>query len=182
MIKTMVIALGALTLTSCGLYPYQNKVACRLQDASGKCLSVSDAYDEAVTGDEKYAYLRKRKHITEKQLLDTGKSEATHRKRSGGERLPSKRASGAAQHYNAQRLDMIARLINEPTTPMLSPPKTVRTLVISYTNRANSNTLYMPRYIYSIVEQSRFVLDNYLDNNDVKPPLGLMGDTLDEQP
>lgn len=182
MVKHIGIALGLLALTSCGLYPYQNKVACRLQDASGKCLSVSDAYDEAVTGEEKYAYLEKRKHVTEKQLLDPKQSDASNRKQASNGGALSKRPVDSAVHYNTQRLDLISRLIDEPTTPMLTPPKTVRTLVISTTHGGDSNKLYMPRYIYSIVEPSRFVLDNYLDKNDVKPPLGLMGEALDEQP
>ena len=158
------------TLSSCSLiYPYENKVACRLDGSTGKCISIEDAYEEAVTGVEKYKSLENGDHIREKQLVDSTKSsKKSNRNRGKGEYMGSLRMS-----YHETRLQEIAALIEEPVTPMLSPPKTIRTLFISYTNGTDTNTLYMPRYVYSIVEHSQFILGDYLSpRGNKKIPLG----------
>lgn len=56
----------------------------------------------------------------------------------------------------------VAELVKEPDTPILVAPKTVRTLVMPYSDPNKSDRLYMPRYVYSILEDSKFVLGNYL--------------------
>lgn len=69
----------------------------------------------------------------------------------------------------------VADLVAEPNTPILIKPKTIRTLVMPYTDPAKPNRLYMPRYVYSILEESKFVLGNYLKP---KSPMGGFGDLL----
>ena len=61
---------------------------------------------------------------------------------------------------------MLKELIDQPITPMLSQPKTVRTLIISYSPSSQRDRLYMPRYVFSIIENSQFVLGEYLNKKE----------------
>jgi len=47
---------------------------------------------------------------------------------------------------------------------MLKPPKTVRTLILPYSKNNENKRLYMPRYVYSVVENPQWVLGDYLHN------------------
>ena len=53
-------------------------------------------------------------------------------------------------------------LVSEPDTPIIAPAKIVRTLILPYTDPKQSSRLYMPRYVYSVLESSKFVLGDYL--------------------
>ena len=118
----LIAALLLLSLSACSFYPYQNKVACRLQDASGKCVSVQDAYDEAVTGEEKYAYLKKRKYTTVKTLLEDDKRRKRGSTSSQNAASPTNHGYMSAEEvYNTRRLELLSELIGSPTTPMLTP-------------------------------------------------------------
>ena len=52
-------------------------------------------------------------------------------------------------------------LIREPETPIIKAPKEMRTLILSYSNSKNKKILYMPRYVYTIVEDAEFVIKQY---------------------
>ena len=66
--------------------------------------------------------------------------------------------------YKENEYRELAALIEEPTTPIVRPPKVLRTLVVSY---PSGQTLYMPRYIVYFADEARFVVGDYL--NDTKP-------------
>ena len=68
--------------------------------------------------------------------------------------------------YQEQTYREFEALIAEPGTPTLAPAKTVRTLILPYGDPKGGQRLYMPRYIYSVLENPRFVLGNYLINRD----------------
>lgn len=155
-------------LTACSFYPYQNKVACRLSDTSGKCISVQDAYDEAVTGIETYPHLKKGKQTKKKKAISSNVK--SHPTSSESNQEPSARA----ENYITAKYNELAKLIKAPITPMLSPPKTVRTLIISYSKHNDRTILYMPRYVYSIVEDATFVMGDYLNQSQPPIPLGLI--------
>jgi len=53
------------------------------------------------------------------------------------------------------RLDQLARLLKEPQTPMLVPPKVLRVLILPY---KGDEDLFMARYAYLQVDSSRWVL------------------------
>ena len=53
-------------------------------------------------------------------------------------------------------------LIEQPVTPMLKPPRSVRTLILPYADRQRPDRLYMPRYVYSLVERPQWVVGDYL--------------------
>ncbi|MEO8755268.1 MAG: TraV family lipoprotein, partial [Casimicrobiaceae bacterium] len=56
----------------------------------------------------------------------------------------------------------LAGLIENPVTPLVQPPKVLRTLIVSY---SAGDALYMPRYVYYIAEDAKFVLGDYLQNS-----------------
>jgi conjugal transfer pilus assembly protein TraV len=45
---------------------------------------------------------------------------------------------------------------------MLRAGKTVRTLILPYADRERPDRLYMPRYVYSILERPQWVVGDYL--------------------
>ena len=47
---------------------------------------------------------------------------------------------------------------------MLKSPRTVRTLILPYADRQRPDRLYMPRYVYSILDTPSWVVGNYLVN------------------
>ncbi|MEO0880933.1 MAG: TraV family lipoprotein, partial [Pseudomonadota bacterium] len=74
---------------------------------------------------------------------------------------PPARAQGYEGYQQAQ-YDQLAALIEAPVTPMVAPAKTIRTLILPYADKASGARLYMPRFVYSVLEQPRFVLGDYL--------------------
>jgi len=76
-------------------------------------------------------------------------------------------ASPAQLPYRGDR-DSVYRelqgLLDAPVTPMLREGRSVRTLILPYADRERPDRLYMPRYIYSMVETPRWVLADYLVN------------------
>lgn len=45
---------------------------------------------------------------------------------------------------------------------MLKPSQAVRTLILPYADRQRPDRLYMPRYVYSILERPSWVVGGYL--------------------
>lgn len=59
---------------------------------------------------------------------------------------------------------------------MVKPAKTVRTLILSYSPSTDRRVAYMPRYVYSMLEDSSFVMTDYqLRRPDDQLPAFLMG-------
>ena len=170
--RNLTIFLLIILCTSCSFYPYENKVACRLADSSGKCISVTDAYDEARSGEEKFAAIKKGEHITDKEKKRLS-SKAT-KKSSYAKGVDVDYFLKPAERYQNSKYEQLSALIDEPITPMLTPPKTIRTLIISYSKHNDGKVLYMPRYVYSIVEDSSFIMGDYLLQPSRDIPLGLI--------
>ncbi|MFC3052348.1 TraV family lipoprotein [Kordiimonas pumila] len=67
---------------------------------------------------------------------------------------------GSYEGYKGAVYKELQALIESPVTPMVAPAKTVRTLILPHTDRRDGDQrLYMPRYIFSVVEEARFVLE-----------------------
>ena len=50
-------------------------------------------------------------------------------------------------------------LLQAPNTPLVVPAKTIRTLILPHTDgRAKNQRLFMSRFIFTVVEEARFVL------------------------
>lgn len=147
-------------LSACSVIaPYDNEFQCERNQDYGKCTDVQGAYTDALGG-----------------RMDAPAAAAGDRK----EARPSEDATGrhAISRYKAAEYREMARLIEEPVTPLVIPPKVLRTLVIAYPT--GEKTLYLPRYIYHFASDGRFVMGDYLntkkpDNGSVMYPNGRSG-------
>ncbi|WP_339145176.1 type IV conjugative transfer system lipoprotein TraV [Pseudoalteromonas galatheae] len=140
------------SLSACSLAPYEEDFACRKKDQLGKCISMQQAYEEAVTGEEIYPPMKPAseqdsENINNSLPLENGKSNS--------------HGNLAYDRYVNSYYNEISSLVDKPVTPMVKQAKTVRTLILPYSN-SSDNSLYMERYIYSIVEENQFVLGQYL--------------------
>lgn len=173
------ISCASVALSGCStVLPYSSDFSCK-NDDHGRCIEPLNAYALAVSETED----------TVQGTMDTGvpvagsSSQRTRswRKESGstdpsGSRDPRARPGDLQlvtgprvapyEGYQQALYRELTGLIDQPETPMLTPPKTVRTLILPYSDGAATGTLYMPRYVYSIVEAPKFVMGNYLTTRD----------------
>ena len=153
-VAALILALPALgTLGGCAtigsvMSPYSEKFSCK-NDDHGQCIHPDKAYADAVTG---VASKSDPAVTRDKKLLKDGRPT----------RGSGKAASGAFQGYRDSVYRELQGLIEQPVTPMLKPPRTVRTLILPYADRQRPDRLYMPRYIYSLVERPQWVVGDYL--------------------
>lgn len=138
---------GCATLGSV-MSPYSEKFSCK-NDDHGQCIHPDQAYADAVAG---VASKSDPAVTRDKKLLRDSKSA-----RSSG-----KAASGAFEGYRDSVYRELQGLIEQPVTPMLKTPRTVRTLILPYADRQRPDRLYMPRYVYSLVERPQWVVGDYL--------------------
>ena len=151
---TLVVLSGCTALGS-AMSPYAEKFSCK-NDDHGQCIHPEKAYEDAAQG----RISRSDPAVTrDKKLLKEGKSPAhspagTRRGRSGN-----------ADAYGTYR-DSVYRelqgLIEAPETPMLRPGRAVRTLILPYADRNRPDRLYMPRFVYSVLETPSWVVGGYL--------------------
>lgn len=163
------ILLIVIGTAGCSVTPYRNDFACALQDDYGKCIDVQGAYNEAVTGQDSGAPRLSKKG---KQVQPTVTAPGHVTRPTSG---PSQSTSDSdatlaispdADQYGAYQTavyQQMRSMLTTPTTPMVRPAQTVRTLIISYANRENKSRLYMPRYVFSIAEGPQFVMGEYLN-------------------
>jgi conjugal transfer pilus assembly protein TraV len=152
----------AALLSSCAtvgslLSPYSEKFSCKNSD-HGQCIDPDSAYADAVAG-------RKSRSIPavtrDHKLLrnDVGTSDAPASEQAGRKIAAP---SGAFAGYRDNVYRELQGLIDQPVTPMLRTPRTVRTLILPYADRQRPDRLYMPRYVYSILEAPSWVVGDYL--------------------
>lgn len=151
---SLVLPLSALlTLGGCAtlgsvMSPYSEKFSCK-NDDHGQCIHPDKAYADAVAG---VASKSDPAVTRDKKLLrDSKPARGSH-----------KAASGAFEGYRDSVYRELQGLIEQPVTPMLKPPRTVRTLILPYADRQRPDRLYMPRYVYSLVERPQWVVGDYL--------------------
>lgn len=58
--------------------------------------------------------------------------------------------------YRDALFGRFAGLLKDPETPMITPPKTMRVLMLPY--RGKENELFMPRYAYVLIGQPSWIL------------------------
>ena len=159
--KSIALIVASAFLAACNIMPYENEFGCKMPDNYGKCGSVEDAYKEAVTGIPQ-GKLIKPASKGGSSITATGDShdESAHEHPNHIEApYPS---------YRNSVYEELSTLIEQPQTPMLKSAKTIRTLVLSYSPSNQKRILYMPRYVYSIIDQPEWVLGQYLNK---KPEL-----------
>lgn len=128
--------------------PYSEKFSCK-NDDHGQCIHPEKAYADAVAG---VASKSDPAVTRDRKLLRDGKAA-----RGSRGSMP-----GAFAGYRDSVYRELQGLIEQPVTPMLKPPRSVRTLILPYADRQRPDRLYMPRYVYSLVERPQWVVGDYL--------------------
>lgn len=130
--------------------PYSEKFSCKNSD-HGQCIHPEKAYEDAAAGRSP----RSDPAVTRDRKLLRGADPTTAP--AGG-----KPAGGAYAGYRDSVYRELQGLIDQPVTPMLKPAQAVRTLILPYADRQRPDRLYMPRYVYSILERPSWVVGGYL--------------------
>ena len=158
-LRMLATALIALQLPGCAslgsvMSPYSEKFSCKNSD-HGQCVHPEQAYEDAVAGRAP----RSDPAVTrDRKLLRGAGPNATAA--AGG--TGGKTASDAYGTYRDSVYRELQGLIDAPVTPMLRPGQSVRTLILPYADRQRPDRLYMPRYVYSILDRPSWVVGGYL--------------------
>lgn len=162
--RTLLTASALLALSGCTtlgsiMSPYSEKYSCKNSD-HGQCIHPDKAYADAVAGRPS----RSDPAVTnDKKLLrdhaDTANMDGGAA-RAGSKTMPG--GNGAFGTYRDSVYRELQGLIDQPVTPMLKPSQAVRTLILPYADRQRPDRLYMPRYVYSILDKPQWVVGGYL--------------------
>lgn len=138
-------------VTGCAsvLNPYKGEFQCP-ETVNGKCVSVNTAYDESVN--DKGGKGNGGNSEKVKSLQDELKES----------RARERTASAEGSDYEKALLGRMKGLLSEPVTPMVATPQAYRILFLSYPG--DGDELFMPRYVYFLIEKPRWILDNYLNS------------------
>lgn len=152
---TLLLTLGSLggcaTLGSM-MSPYSEKFSCK-NDDHGQCIHPDKAYADAVAG---VASKSDPAVTNDKALLRDKRDRAVGR--GAGASAPLSGFAG----YRESVYRELQGLIEQPVTPMLKPPRTVRTLILPYADQNRPDRLYMQRYVFSVLERPQWVVGDYL--------------------
>ena len=138
--------------------PYSEKFDCRNSD-HGQCIHPERAYEDAVAG----VASRSDPRVTNDRKMLRGNDAAA----AGGKGRSG--TTGAYASYKDSVYRELKGLIEAPVTPMLKPAWTVRTLILPYADRQRPDRLYMPRYIYSVVDKPVWVVGGTLVSSPDRP-------------
>lgn len=156
---TALLALSGCTTLGSIMSPYSEKYSCKNSD-HGQCIHPDKAYADAVAGRPS----RSDPAVTNDRKLLRGHSDAANADgvtlRAGGKMMPG--GNGAFGTYRDSVYRELQGLIDQPVTPMLKPSQAVRTLILPYADRQRPDRLYMPRYVYSILDKPQWVVGGYL--------------------
>lgn len=152
--KLIALAATPLLVSGCtalgsAMSPYSEKFSCKNTD-HGQCIHPQKAYEDAARG----LASRSNPAVTrDKALLNTNQRHASRRDRGD---------AGAYGSYRDSVYRELQGLIDAPETPMLRPAQAVRTLILPYADRNRPDRLYMPRFVYSVLETPFWVVGGYL--------------------
>ena len=161
---SLLLAAGAVAaLSACAVTPYDSDFSCKSDDY-GQCIHPEGAYAVALANTVGNA----RPVDVNPDLDATEPVNRRQRKRRDRSRRRAIQAQplGPATPYEGYQEAMyreVTGLVEQPVTPMLTKPKVVRTLIMPYAGKGSDDVLYMPRYIYTIIEGPRFVMGDYLN-------------------
>ncbi|WP_030539363.1 TraV family lipoprotein [Sphingobium sp. DC-2] len=167
----LLVGLGGCATVGSMMSPYSEKFDCKNSD-HGQCIHPDRAYEDAVAG------------VTSKSDPKVTNDRAMLRGQDADRAGSRSRGGSAGNAYGSYR-DSVYRelkgLIEAPVTPMLKPAQTVRTLILPYADRQRPDRLYMPRYVYSVVDKPVWVVGGALvaapDRASQAPILGQVRDT-----
>jgi len=132
--------------------PYSEKFSCK-NDDHGQCIHPDQAYADAVAG---VASKSDPKVTNDRAMLRGAEAGRGH------ERARGESGGGTYGSYRDSVYRELKGLIEAPVTPMLKPARTVRTLILPYADRQRPDRLYMPRYVYSVVDKPVWVVGGAL--------------------
>ncbi|GAA0309483.1 hypothetical protein GCM10009087_19410 [Sphingomonas oligophenolica] len=154
----VIAALGGCATLGSVMSPYSEKYSCKNSD-HGQCVHPEKAYEDAVAGRPS----RSDPAVTnDKKLLRGQPAAPAMPGMVAASRGKGAAPAGAYLGYKDSVYRELQGLIDQPVTPMLKPPRTVRTLILPYADRQRPDRLYMPRYVFSIVETPAWVVGDYL--------------------
>jgi conjugal transfer pilus assembly protein TraV len=162
-----IVAVAGLGLSGCSsiFMPYSSKFSCKNKD-HGKCVHPQSAHDESKAASGEINWSAANNSAAQQVGLPggAGKTSKEH-----GVRSSRYNASAAADatdpafaSYRSAVYGQMAGLLQQPSPPMVRAATTVRTLILPYTDRNRPDRLYMPRYVYSVVDKPEFVVGQYL--------------------
>jgi len=142
--KRILIALIVpLLACSCAiLNPYKDDFECPVAD-KGKCVSIERAYKESNERKDPAAT----QGLVKDKKVEKAKQEAP----------VVSDATKAEDAWRKEVYSTLQELLKDPKTPIVTPPKVMRLLILPYQNGKHSE-LYLPRYIYFIVDEPRFIM------------------------
>lgn len=146
-------ALPGCTTLGSAMSPYSEKFSCKNSD-HGQCIHPEKAYADAVAG---------RASKSDPKVTNRTKA-ADVAARPGAHRSGRSTAANGYVDYRSSVYRELQGLVDAPVTPMLRPGRTVRTLILPYADRDRPDRLYMPRYVYSILDKPQWVVGDYLVN------------------
>jgi len=153
---------GLILLSGCAslghtLSPYAENFSCKNSD-HGQCIAPDKAYADAVAGRAP----RSDPAVTrDKALLGDAPVKPA---RQHGRKAAATTQATSYQGYRDSVYRELQGLVDRPVTPMLRTGRTVRTLILPYADRERPDRLYMPRYVYSVLDAPQWVVGDYLVN------------------
>lgn len=182
LIRAGALVLPLAVLTGCTaigslMSPYPEKFGCKNSD-HGVCIHPEKAYEDAVAG---------RPSQSDPAVTNDRKLLKPHAGMAAGTAMPATKSKASPPPANAfagYRASVYAKLqglIEQPVTPMLKSPRTIRTLILPYADRERPTRLYMPRYVFSVLDQPEWVVGDYLvtplSKAEAAPVLGQVKDS-----
>ncbi|WP_257291439.1 TraV family lipoprotein [Endozoicomonas sp. ONNA1] len=155
--KSISLIVFSFVISGCNILPYESEFGCRLEDNYGKCASMEEAYKEAVTGEPQGELI-----VPASQKGNSTSKNEAQKSSNGSDNSPVVPAEQPYPNYRDSVYKELSTLIQHPQTPMLRAPETIRTLVLSYSPGTRKQVLYMPRFIFSVIEEPEWVLGQYL--------------------
>jgi len=151
LLPALAILGGCATLGSV-MSPYSEKFSCK-NDDHGQCIHPDKAYADAVAG----ATSKSDPAVTRDKAMLRDRADGSKGNRRGGRSEPA-----GYVDYRTSVYRELQGLIDQPTTPMLRPARTIRTLILPYADQHRPDRLYMQRYVFSILERPQWVVGDYL--------------------
>lgn len=152
-IARFLIASSLATASACSIVnPYENDFSCP-DTFHGKCISVSRAYGDAL--------VQKAEDNADKGM-DTciGGDCKDYESIPRNDGNPEKPAGTIEdRNYNSYRTALYSRfdkLLREPKTPVVAPPKVMRILFLPY--KGSDGEFHMPGYVYFFADDPKWIL------------------------
>ena len=142
-VKIAIASLGlGFMLTSCStlMNPYHSSFSCP-NYYKGKCVSLEEAYNESIHNTDGAPHYSKK---AQKQIQELAINTVQ-----GGN------GTQTLSLYQKDMLKKMTKLINQPKTPIVVPPRTMRVLILPYVN--SQNELEMGRYVYFFVGKPKWI-------------------------